>query len=139
MDCLLSSGLSMLEPWNRASAIALHLISHRKAFQCFQQLDQTKDSQPGRNHQHLPLPFFLLVRGHWHPVGPHLFSVFSWCPVMSCNAQELEPVFAGFREAQGPWTAPSLPLRTGVPWLPTARHSPSSLKSTKQSPKSTQL
>ena len=45
----------------------------------------------------------------------HSFSALLQCPVMSCDAQQLETVIPGLPEAQGPQTAPSPPQFRGFP------------------------
>jgi hypothetical protein len=71
--------------------------------------------------------FYLQPQGRRsHTQHPHLFS--SAVSSNSCDSQELEPVISGFCEAQGPSSAsPSYPLKTGVPWLHTARCPPGRL------------
>jgi hypothetical protein len=79
----------------------------------------------------LPLPLLPLALGLTEPPPvPPPFSALPQCLAMSYDTWELEPVIPGLHEAQGPRTAPSPPLWTGVPWLPTARHPPNSMKST---------
>jgi hypothetical protein len=68
--------------------------------------------------------------------GGHLVSEFPWCPATSSNAQELESVVPGFREAQEPQIAPSPLPQIGIPWLPTAK-CPFDMESSQQSPVST--
>jgi hypothetical protein len=122
----------MLERWNRPSPKDPCLISCRKVPQGFQLPHWTKDSYLHGNYpvSSSPNPFSLRL---WvrlsYPWGPHQFSALPRCPATSYDAQELEPVVPGLCEAQGPRTAPSPLLRTGVLWLPTARHPPSSVES----------
>jgi hypothetical protein len=79
----------------------------------------------------LPCPFSLQPWGLTEPPpGPP--PILSSSEVSS-DAQELEPVVPDFREVQGPQTAPSASPKSGVPWLPTARHSPTGMEISLQS------
>lgn len=69
-----------------------------------------------------PAPFPLQPRTDLK--GPYIFLALLQYPVVSCHAQEVEPVDPDLQEAQGSQTALSPPLWTAVLWLLTARHPP---------------
>ena len=134
MDCLLSSRLNMLEQWNRPSPKEPHLIS-QEGLSALPSTNQIKYSRPLEEHPvpSPPAPFPFCSRADRATPGVPTLSQLLRDAQRRPDAQELEPIF---HEAKGPQTAPSPPQRTGVPWLPTARHSPSSMESAQQSPES---
>jgi hypothetical protein len=96
MDCILSSGPTMLEQWSRSSPNEPRIqLRPRRTFLCSKpptqpsQLKQPawrppKDSPSRRNlREPLSLPFFLRAQARVHPLALALFLVFPWHPVAS--------------------------------------------------------
>jgi hypothetical protein len=137
MDHLCSSRPTMLEQWNRPSPKEPCLISPRKASQCFNPPDQTKDSHPSGNCSG---SFFPLPPSPFGPgadgAAPRTLTLFSALLQHTAasgmsNTEILS--FLGSLRPRDPGLIPLYPQRTGVLWPDTH---PGSVESVWQSPTS---